>query len=68
MKSQDETKLQLKLDYEWEIKEVLPQIHTKFKSKLKETKANFQSKKEKLDAPSNEILMNKILVEAFKSR
>lgn len=58
----------MKSDCEREIEEAVTQIRRKFEIKLKETEAEFQSKKRELDAHYHEVLMNKILAEAFKSK
>ncbi|KAJ0020677.1 hypothetical protein Pint_32137 [Pistacia integerrima] len=68
MKIHEETKLRLKSDCEREIEEAVTQIRRKFEIKLKETETEFQSKKGELDAHHNQVLLNKILAEAFKAK
>ncbi|XP_031285187.1 helicase protein MOM1 [Pistacia vera] len=68
VKTHEETKLRLKSDCEREIEEAVTQIRRKFEIKLKETETEFQSKKRELDAYHNQVLLNKILAEAFKAK
>ncbi|KAK0583701.1 hypothetical protein LWI29_001666 [Acer saccharum] len=68
VKTHEETKLQLKSDCDREIEEVVTQIRKKYEIKLKETEAEFLTKKREVDANHNKVLMNKILADAFRSK
>ncbi|TXG58175.1 hypothetical protein EZV62_016004 [Acer yangbiense] len=68
VKTHEETKLRLKSDCEREIEEVVTQIRRKYEIKLKETEAEFLTKKREVDANHNKVLMNKILADAFRSK
>ncbi|KAK3226957.1 hypothetical protein Dsin_006819 [Dipteronia sinensis] len=68
VKTHEETKLRLKSDCDREIEEVVTQIRRKYEIKLKETEAEFLTKKREVDANHNKVLMNKILADAFRSK
>ena len=63
-----EQKLQLKLLCEKEIEEVVAQIRRKYEVKLQEKEAEFLIQKKWLDVNYNNVLLNKILAEAFRSK
>lgn len=64
LKIHEETKVQLKSDWEKEIF----QINAKYEAKLQEKEAEFLRKKEELDINCWKVYMNKILAEAFRSK
>lgn len=58
----------MKSECEKAIEEVIAQIRNKFEAKLHDAEIAFHLKKNELDKNHNNVLMNRILAEAFRSK
>ncbi|CAA2987522.1 Hypothetical predicted protein [Olea europaea subsp. europaea] len=68
VKVYEDLKLLLKSECEKAIEEVIAQIRNKFEAKLHDAEIAFHLKKNELDKNHNNVLMNRILAEAFRSK